>query len=1845
MLKFCMFLRKKYMVKKKMKIKKYLLLLLILIILINIVSINATENNTITLEQNNDNNINIDDNIICSDSYKDNQKLLTTIHTEHMDNNTNSNDKINQKLLNTENDDKLQDGDSNGYIGPYSIYNTQFLLTINDTSSVNTTNNITFNIHLEWDLYMTKEYYDNTKILVYENDTIIHTFSLSNFSGEFSHNAHDIKDMTFTYNIKDQTEIKVILHTQITLINSYTFETEACIFSFEKQKNNTLTTLKNNTIIINNNNFSNESWTNQIRYLKKAIDEASENSIIYLNNVEFLNDENLTINIDKNLTIIGNNAIINGLDYGTIFTINPQTNVKLINLTFTNTMTSYMIKNNGNLKILNTTFKNNMGRLISNMGDLTLENCNIENITSKYYALSFNKIDTLENGAIYNSKMLTLINTTFNNIDLHPFTINERKIDWEGIIVNDDKTLIVDSYFTNINYRLIYNNGLIEINNTQIDNSVTTITSYTLQEFQRLNDNISYFAYTTKKDSIEGGSVYNNNGECAISNISFENIRIFNNDQLIIENIMSDSRLIISNCGNFTIKNTTTLATISNNGNFTITNTTLKAGITNNGNFTITNTTLTGTSITNNKNMFVNDTIITGNSGITNNGLMTVSYSQIINNDVGTSLIVNTGSGNFIIDKTLIKKNTITQGHANGLQFYFGVIRNDGVMSVTGCIFDNNTARDWRGVSTNAEGCICIYNSKKITVMYNYLLNAKYYKTELTGTGPMKIYTPVCFLYNSGRATCNMNYNFFCLSPGSVVYNAAVNYYFIPSFSDYIPVKLNQDANISLTLGLTNGRDKMDFDDWDKLLIPGLNATITTLDENGEYFNTTILLKDFYTFNFNYTGVKGEYPIYATIMNYRNDAIVDVGKEFASIDVSYTNIHYLENMTFHVKINGNITTPTGNITFTFNKQKYVVNLSDGECDFTIPNILNPGNYTVKVEYNGDDEYFKILRNYYDFTVFKCPTSVNITAPGVYHGETGTITVTLTPSTARLYATVYVNGKSIKDNLAVQDIVTQSIIRGVGTYNITVVVDGDEYYAGCSASTLFTVSKWPTNLSVEVSDIKAGENATVNITISPGDIRSKAVLEINGKNETIYLEDTTTSITLTDLSEGTYTVTVYYPGSKYQYLPSSASAVFSVSRKTTFLNVDIISNPDLTGCIVVNASHADASGEVGLFINNDPLRILNLTDGYCNFTVNFKRGNNYIYIQYNGDDYYSVAIWNTTRFIEGDAVITQENTSFAEQETGYYRINLTDNYNNPFEYSDISVAFKNETFNLTTDEYGIAYLPIKAKAGTYSITTTYKNTSKTSTIIITPTEINITVKDILAGEIETITVTLPENASGNITLTVDGAPYEGVLVNGTCYFSIPNLSLGGHNLTLAYSGDENYTCQTVNETFYIKNSLSWTRINFTNVTYGETITVTADVTPGVTGNVTFTLYNQTRTVNITDNQATATFTSIPAGNKTVTAHYNGNAVYQGSAASGIINIRKAKAQLKVNTTDLTIGENILITAAVSSDASGNITFHIVGLYSPRNITLREGRAEWYIQPLKPGSYLLNVTYNGDNNYEGVRLQEILVVNRTKTYLSVNISDVKSDEDLMVYAELVDENNQKVTGDLILTIDNSYRIIITNGTGSRNLGQFSAGTYSYSAVYLGGDYLAMSVVNGTFTVAKSSGKADNYRLTGNADIVQYYGATKYYKIRLLNNGIPVKGAVITISIGKNTIKLQSDSNGYVTLKLKLNAGKYTITSTYKNIKVTNKITVKKTLITKNKKIKKGKTLTYTAKLLNKNGKPLKGKKITFKIKGKKYKAKTNKKGIAKIKVKKLKAGKYKITITYGKQKNTNRITVKK
>ena len=168
----------------------------------------------------------------------------------------------------------------------------------------------------------------------------------------------------------------------------------------------------------------------------------------------------------------------------------------------------------------------------------------------------------------------------------------------------------------------------------------------------------------------------------------------------------------------------------------------------------------------------------------------------------------------------------------------------------------------------------------------------------------------------------------------------------------------------------------------------------------------------------------------------------------------------------------------------------------------------------------------------------------------------------------------------------------------------------------------------------------------------------------------------------------------------------------------------------------------------------------------------------------------------------------------------------------------------------------------------------------------------------------------------------------------------------------------------------------------------------------------------------------------------------------------------------------------------------------------------------------------------------------------------------------------------------------------------------------------------------------------RITENKAVTMYYGAGKLYKVRVCDdNGKFVKNIKVAFKISGKTYYKYTDAKGYASFKITQKPGKYTIAAEYKGFRVSNKITVKTTLITKNIKVKKGKTIRFTAKLLNSKGKVLKNKKVTFKFKGKTYKVKTDKKGRAILKItKKYKKGKYTITSKYGKLKNKNSIRIK-
>ena len=959
------------------------------------------------------------------------------------------------------------------------------------------------------------------------------------------------------------------------------------------------------------------------------------------------------------------------------------------------------------------------------------------------------------------------------------------------------------------------------------------------------------------------------------------------------------------------------------------------------------------------------------------------------------------------------------------------------------------------------------------------------------------------------------------------------------------------------------------------------------------------------------------------------------------------NIIYGEDAIFKINVNGNYThIPTGNVTVIINDKKYSINLVNGSTNLTVSD-LTPGNYSVKIVYEGDSDYAKVFY-YCNYTVNKHPTTLNITAPEVKIGQNGELIINLEPKGSQTQGYLYINGE-LKQIIYIYAGKTTIPLKNfaVGEYNLTVVLWDSKYYESSNASTIFKVSKFDTSLTINIDDVKYGEDATATITVNPDNLRGEAILCVNGVNTTIFLKSEVTNITMHNLTSGSYNVTVYYPGDS-KYAPSNATTTFKVLRDSCNLTVNITYNDDLTGIITVKTNPNTCTGEIGAYINNEFYK-LNLTNGTAVFNVNFTKGSNYIYVLYLGDKQFESASWNTTINITSiDFILSGENLTIKEQDNSLYHFNLTDTDGTPYVYAKVEINIDNKNYTVMTNSKGLGYLNLNLKAGEYILKATFNGFTVENKIIVKPADLNIDIKDILAGETEVITANLPANATGNITFIVDGKTYNKTLKNGAASVEIANLGLGKHSLKVIYSGDSNYINNTKEVEFNIKNSLSSITINsIKDGIYGESITITANITRGADGNVTFTIDSDSKTVEIVNGVAKVTFNKVNAGDKTVKATYNGNNIYQGSSDSKEFKIAKAPSNISITTSEIVEGQNVRIWAIVNDDATGNVTFRILGLYSPRNKTISNGNASWLISPLTSGSYTINAYYNGDNNYLSSNTTTVISLNQTVSVLKVNVEVYE--DDMVVTAILKTQYGQLITGNVTLEINTKfYKIVVVDGIGVRSIEKPSVGKYTYSATYKGTDKISRAVDTGIFEVLPV-----DYNVILNAPDVKmiYHDGTRFTATLTDKKGNPIRDAAIEITINGRSYDKITDEKGSVSLGLNLDSGIYSVVVKFKGLlnytpitkhaNVTIEPTVKGLDVVKMFR----NNTQYYAIFTDSQGNFLKNKNIQFNINGVFYTRTTNDKGIAMMNIN-LNPGKYVITsknLVTGEQSGNN-ITVK-
>ena len=154
---------------------------------------------------------------------------------------------------------------------------------------------------------------------------------------------------------------------------------------------------------------------------------------------------------------------------------------------------------------------------------------------------------------------------------------------------------------------------------------------------------------------------------------------------------------------------------------------------------------------------------------------------------------------------------------------------------------------------------------------------------------------------------------------------------------------------------------------------------------------------------------------------------------------------------------------------------------------------------------------------------------------------------------------------------------------------------------------------------------------------------------------------------------------------------------------------------------------------------------------------------------------------------------------------------------------------------------------------------------------------------------------------------------------------------------------------------------------------------------------------------------------------------------------------------------------------------------------------------------------------------------------------------------------------------------------------------------------------------------------------------------------SNGNVLANKQVMISLDGKIYKCTTNANGVATVKIALSKkGTYPVVVSFLGDDKYNgsfavakvKVNPQKVKLTVTKKTykasKKTKYLYATLKATNK--KAIKGKKLVFTVNGKKYTAKTNAKGIAKVKVKLSKKKTYKVTVKFAGDNTFKKITKK-
>ena len=786
----------------------------------------------------------------------------------------------------------------------------------------------------------------------------------------------------------------------------------------------------------------------------------------------------------------------------------------------------------------------------------------------------------------------------------------------------------------------------------------------------------------------------------------------------------------------------------------------------------------------------------------------------------------------------------------------------------------------------------------------------------------------------------------------------------------------------------------------------------------------------------------------------------------------------------------------------------------------MPNLA-AGDYLVVVYNEGNDNYtFSV--DTVEFTVNKAePTMQTEITPDIKVGDVDVVIKVVLPEDATGNVMLVIDEQPVTQmgyNLinGTVNITVPADILTAGKHSYYVNYGGDNNYTSVYDLHSFEVSKLdPMVVITVIPDADTKEPAAVSIfvgNITGGLTVARATGQIlikgYGLGDLQNLVDGIYTLNLIDIVPGDYEINVTYFGDG-KFNNASNSTKFTVPKRAATVEISDVTENIIYGqnaTFTVNMNPDSANGNVTIYINGTEYGIIVLDDEYANITVlisDLGEGTHTIGVKYNGNDHYNASeVVNTIITVAkaGSKVTIKPigEVTYGNDVTIQYTVLNATNIKINVGYGGLQPVY-NDTFDANVSEYTGSFVLSNLTAGeylvlvynegndnyTFSVDSIYLTVNKAQPTMQTEITPDIKVGD----ESVVIKVVLPENATGNVILSIDGEPvsqmgYE--LINGTANITLPAdfVTAGKHSYYVNYAGDDNYTSAYDFKSFEVSKVTPTVNIvlNESEIGVAGGALVNISVAGDATGKLLIDNNGDLSIVELTNGNYTLELYDLVAGEYYINVTYSGDDKYNEASASKVFTIPKVDVNIVYETVtpEIKYGEDAIVKVDITPNfATGNVTIFVDD--SEYGIFVLDddyANATISISGLAIGSHNVTVTYNGDENYNvktGTVVNAITVTKgqpRIDIMLYYDVIEVGS-EITVLYGIFGDVNG----GNITISIDGveCYNNPIAGSVDYIDIlsDLLTAGTHTIAAQYLGDDmYLPSNIDEVNVTVLNMS-----------------------------------------------------------------------------------------------------------------------------------------------------------------------------